>query len=142
MQKSVGSGCTLADQREQKLSRGAIGIGARQADSVMPQMPDLGCEANFLQQANREIADIRLPPVPSQPRQARPRMMIAMPVLALAQLHQRKPCHVAAGIFAGGNLGLGMTDAVDEALRVKRENQPDRSDPEKSSSAEIQAAEK
>jgi hypothetical protein len=35
-----------------------------------------------------------------------------------------------------------MADDVDEALRVERENQPDRSHPEKSSSAEIQAAEK
>src|SRR5713101_4424390 len=142
MHKLFGSGCTRTDRREHKLSRRAIGIGARQADSVLPQVPDLGCEADFLQQANRKIADVRLPPVPTQPRQARPRMMVAMPVLALAKLHQRKPSHVAAGIFARGNLRLGMANAVDEALRVERENQPDRSHPEKSSSAEIPAAEK
>ena len=107
----------------------------------MPKTPNLGREAGFLQQANREITYVRLSPVPSQPRQARPRMMVAMPVLALAEMHEPEPGHVAAGIFAGGNSGFGMADAVDEALRMEREDQPDRAQPEKSARAEIQPPE-
>src|SRR5882672_4024827 len=33
---------------------------------VLPHVPDVGGEADFLQQANRQIAYVGLPPVPSQ----------------------------------------------------------------------------
>src|SRR5579863_4684853 len=108
---------------------------------ALPQAPDIGCETDFLEQADRQIAHVGLPPAPSQPRDTRARMMIAMPVLALAKLHQGKPGHVAAGILAGRNPGLRMANAVDEALGVEREDQANRPHPEKGGGAEIQAAE-
>ena len=58
-------------------------------------------------------------------------MMIAMPVLTLEKLHQREPSHVAAGILPVARAWLGMADAVDEALRMQREDQAYRAEPEK-----------
>ena len=109
---------------------------------IRAYVPDIGGQADFLQHANRQVADIGLPPVPSETRDSGPRMMVPMPVLALAELHQGKPSHVAAGILAGRNPGFRMAHAIDEALRMKGEDQPNRPHPEKSASAEIQAPEK
>ena len=90
--------------------------------TFLAYVPDVGRETDFLQQANCQIADVGLSPVPSQPRDTRARMMVERAILALAQLHQGKPGHIAAGILARGNPRLGVADAVDEALRVKRED--------------------
>src|SRR5262249_40298749 len=76
------------------------------------------------QKANDHVADIRLTPGPSEAGRPWPCMMIAMPILALEQMHQRKPSHIAAGVFARCDLALAMAHAVDEALRVQREHQP------------------
>ncbi len=48
-------------------------------------------------------------------------MMVAMPVLALEQMHYREPCYVAAGILADGDARFSVADAVDETLRVQSE---------------------
>jgi hypothetical protein len=67
--------------------------------------------------------------------------MIAMPVLALHQMHQAKPSDVAAGILTRDDSGFGVTNAVDEALRMEREAQANRAEPEKCCETEIQRPE-
>ena len=66
--------------------------------------------------------------------------MVAMPILALEKMHESEPSHVAARIFTRRDAGLGVANAVDAALGVKREHQPDGAQPEKCGDAEIQTA--
>ena len=67
--------------------------------------------------------------------------MITMPVLALEKVHQREPSHIAARILALADAGLGVADAVHEALRMKGEHDPYRAQPEERRKPEIQRAE-
>ena len=55
----------------------------------MPEVADLGRRSNLLQQANHKVASIGLAPGPSQAREARPRVVITMPVLTLHQMDER-----------------------------------------------------
>src|ERR1700688_911805 len=69
-------------------------------------------------------------------------MMIPMPILALEKVHQAEPRDVAARVLSQRDARLAMADAVDEALSVQREHQPDRAEPEEGAHTEIQWAEK
>ena len=45
-----------------------------------------------------------------------------MPVLALEEVHEREPADVLGGFLVGAGAGTHVTDAVHEALGVKRED--------------------
>src|SRR5579885_3164427 len=104
-------------------------------------MPDIGGEAQLLEQADHRVAKVRLPPAPSQPSDGGAGVMVAMPVLALQEMHQSEPRHVAARILTERRVRLHMAYAVHEALRVQREYQPDRPEPEERRRPEVQTAE-
>src|SRR5579875_1247743 len=80
-------------------------------------------------------------PGPSQAGEAWTSVMIFMPVLALEEMHNSEPSHVAARILSQRSIGFGMTDAVHEALRVEREHQADRAEPEEGRQAKVASAE-
>jgi len=111
----------------------AAGLDAAQA-------ADISRCADFLKHADREIAKVRLPPAPSELRGTGTRVMIAMPVLALKEMHRGQPGDIAAGILAQGGRRFSVANAVDKALGVQREDQPDRSEPEKRGPSEEQSA--
>src|SRR5271167_2501920 len=104
-------------------------------------MANVGGKAELLERQYQHVARVRLAPVPSESRRTGARMMIAMPVLALKQMHQPEPGYVAAGILARCDAGFGVADAVDETLRVQPEAQTNRAHPEKCGRAEIQSDE-
>ena len=80
-------------------------------------------QTQFFQPTNHHITYVGLPPVQPQSGLRGPRVVIAMPILALKKLHETEPAHVATGILADGRVGFAMTDAVYEARGVKREDQ-------------------
>src|SRR5216683_1498595 len=101
---------------------GSTQIARRRTRSDAAQTANIAGSADFFKHANRQIAKVGLQPAPTQLRRARTRVMVAMPVLALEEVHQREPMHVAAGILTQRCGRLGMTDAVDETLRVHRKD--------------------
>ena len=68
-------------------------------------------------------------------------VVVLVPVFALKTVHQRQPAHVLCRRLVGAGVGPHVADAVDEALRVQRPDQPHRSDPEERGPAERQPAE-
>jgi len=73
-----------------KIRRGAsrepMGDGDAGLDAA--EAADIRGGAEFLKHANREIAEIGLTPSPSELRRTGSRMMVAMPVLALKEMHR------------------------------------------------------
>src|SRR5271165_7588812 len=102
-------------------------------------MADFRRKAKLLERENQHVARIGLPPAPSQARRAGPRMMVAVPVLTLEQMHHREPRHVAARILTDFDSRFSVANAVDETLRMQTETQANRAQPEKCRRAEIQS---
>src|SRR5271170_7880001 len=100
---------------------------------------NVGRKAKLLERENQHVARIGLPPAPSQPCRAGTRVMIAVPVLALEQMHDCQPGHVAARILADFDSRFSVANAVDETVRVQSEAQANRAQPEKCCGAEIQS---
>src|SRR6266851_5902388 len=100
-------------------------------------MAHIGGRAETFQRANHPVTQIGLPPGPSEAGRSGARMMVAMPILAQKELHQAEPADVAAGVVAGRDIGLGVADAVDEALGMQGEDQSNRSQPEKRGPAPV-----
>src|ERR1700674_320245 len=100
---------------------------AREVETVLRVWPaDIGGQMHPLQRDDKQIADIGLAPRPPQPRGARARMMIPMPILALEKVHQDEPRDVAARVLPQRDARLAMADAFYEALCAAREPQPAR----------------
>ena len=103
-------------------------------------MANVGRKAELLERKDQHVASIGLPPAPSQARRTGPRVMIAVPVLALKQMHNREPRHVTARILTDFDPRLSVANAVDETLRMEAEAQANGAQPEKCRGAEIQSA--
>src|ERR1700761_1619992 len=94
-------------------------------------------QAKLLEDTDQDVANVGLPPVPSEAGQGRTRMMIPMPVFALKELHQPEPLNVPARVLADRRIGLAVAYAVNEALRVQRKHKADSAKPKETGEAPI-----
>jgi len=135
--KKVVCCCGLCGFYDQIVRIGPVAL----APAVRSAVANVGRESQLLQRQYQHIASIRLPPTPSESRRTGTRVMVAMPVLALKQMHEPEPGHVAARVFARRDARFGMANAINEALRVQSEAEANRAQPEKCGRAEIQSDE-
>src|ERR1700683_889124 len=110
--------------------------------SQLAEVTHIAREAHTLQPSNDHVAGVGLLPVPSQPREAGRRVLFAMPILPLEKMPRGKPRHIAARVLSFRDAGLGVTNAIHKALRMQREHDPNRAQPEECGPSEIQSAEK
>src|SRR5689334_20743373 len=98
-------------------------------------------EAHLLERPDEIPADIHLPPFHPETRGISETMMIAVPVFAPGgELQRSEPPQVLGGLAVLVEF-THMRDTVDEALKVQRVHQPNRTNPEERLPSECQRAE-
>src|SRR3982751_2687808 len=113
--------------------------GVERARVNLRRTPYVRREAELLEEQDRVPADVELQRRPAKARRTGTVVVVLVPVFALEEMHQRQPADILRGCLVGAGVGPHVADTVDEALRVQRERQANRPDPEECRQAEGQA---